>query len=85
MFEPVYSSQGGSPLGYRCRVLLDEKTVARRYCGKLCKSYNGMQRHALAIHGMKIQMEMFDNVQEKANKLYAEPVRAAVSARRKSR
>ena len=72
MFEPVYSSQGGAPLGYRCRVLVEE-----RFCGKLCKSYRGMQSHALAKHGMKIQMEMFDNVQEKANKLHAKSVRAS--------
>lgn len=62
MMEAVYSSQGGREIGYRCRVLVDG-----RLCGKLCKSYRGCLRHGWLIHGVKLQMELFENVQEKAN------------------
>ena len=80
MFEPVYSSQGGAPLGYRCRVLVEKDNEhAKRFCGKLCKSYKGVQAHALAVHGMRIQMEMFSDVQEKANEMYEKGAKHAAA------
>lgn len=67
MFEPVYSSDGGAPKGFRCKVL----NADGRYCSKLCKSYHGMLRHGWLVHNLKLQMELFDREekQRQANEL----------------
>lgn len=49
LFEPLYSKDGGAPLGWYCYV-----------CQSVFRTRVGVEKHLDRMHGLKEQMEMFD-------------------------
>ena len=49
LFEPLYSADGGPPLGWYCFV-----------CSSVFRTAAGVEKHLWRMHGLKVQQEMFD-------------------------
>lgn len=47
LFEPLYSAEGGPPLGWYCFI-----------CTSVFRTRVGMEKHLWRLHGMKEQQEM---------------------------
>lgn len=62
MYEALYSPSEGQ-CAYRCKVLV---TVdgARRYCGKVTKSFKGIKAHCWLVHGLRQQVVMDSLIEE---------------------
>lgn len=66
MYEALYSPTEGQ-VAFRCKVLV-AVDGAKRYCGKVTKSFRGMKQHAWLIHGLRQQVVM-DSLIEEALKI----------------